>query len=383
MASHSILPPSSAGIWGKPDGCPGWVTMALMYPELEDSPEAAEGTAAHELAAEAVELASRAQPLTTGVGDIAPNGVAYTEEMVEAAQDYAAHIQQIMRDAAVFGGPNLGIERKIHAPQVHADSWGTVDFFLYDHNQGVLYVYDYKFGHRHVDAFENYQLINYYAGIISELGIDGHADQHLTVEFGIFQPRAYKATGAWDFWRVTGSDLRGHINALTWGASQALGLDPSTKSGLHCRDCTARHACEAALRGGASLYHVAAKPVPAELDPQALGLQLKLVREAESMLGYLREGYEAQVEALTRQGKAVPGWAQQPKMGRKRWANVADAITIADACEVDIRKHDAVTPNQAIKLGLPEEIVASMIETPQVGISIVPDNGTQAKKVFT
>jgi len=50
---------------------------------------------------------------------------------------------------------------------------------------------------------------------------------------------------------------------------------------------------------------------------------------------------------------------------------------------VALAKPGAITPKQAIKAGLPKEIVASYSETPSGEIKLVASDATQIRKVFS
>lgn len=78
--AHAILAPSSAGCWVV---CPGARAIRQAFPEEGDTAAAMEGTAAHwvfeqMLAAKRVDAVS--------AGDVAPNGVEVTEEMIDGAE---------------------------------------------------------------------------------------------------------------------------------------------------------------------------------------------------------------------------------------------------------------------------------------------------------
>lgn len=385
--SHSIIPPSSAGIWGKPDGCTGWVLMSQTYPETEESPEAKEGTASHEVAAQMLEANARAclgaPKRDELVGTAASNGVIISEEMFDGAKEYADDVATVMRDRGVFGGPHLGIEKRIEAKRVHGLSFGTVDCFLYDQKRGDLFIWDYKFGREVVEAYENWQAINYAAGLIEELEINGVADQYTTVHIRIAQPRAFHRDGTIREWRVKASDMRAHFNTLNGNAHKALGPDAETRSGAHCKHCTARHACQAALSAGIRLYEASAKPVPVELSAEALSVQYAIVQRARKQLEYLETGFEEQIKGLIRGGANVQGYRVEEGLGRERWKSVEEVIALGDMLGHDLRKGGAVTPNQARKLGIDAAVIMAYSETPRTGLKVVPDNGNKAKSIFS
>lgn len=384
---HSILPPSSAGIWGKPDGCTGWVLMSQTYPETEESVEAREGTASHEIGADIITDAktNRVQRHTAKdwVGITASNGVVFTEEMFDGALEYADDVIKVMRRTGTFG-PNLRVEQRVEIPRVHEINWGTPDCSIYHKLGNALYVWDYKFGFEAVEAFENWQAIDYVAGLLDELEINGHLDQETKVHIRIAQPRAHHRDGTIREWVILAIDLRAHINILHGNAHEALGPNAKFRTGSHCKHCPGRHACEPALKAGLGMYEAVAKPVPVELSPEALGVQLAIVIRARKQLEYLESGFEEQVKSLTRSGVLIPGWIVEQRIGREKWDKpISEVIALGDMLDFNLRKpEDAITPNQAKKLGVDEAVITAYSTKPRTGLIVVSDNGNKAKQVF-
>jgi hypothetical protein len=361
--------------------------MAQCYPETEETPEAAEGTASHEIAAQLIQDAARGfngGKWADWEGKTAPNGVVYTEEMFDGAKLYADDVAMIMRERSVFGGPSLGVEQRLEAPRIHELSFGTCDCFLFDRKTGELFIWDYKFGYELVEAFENWQSINYAAGIFDQFGVNGLEDQITTVRIRIAQPRAFHREGPIREWKVKGSDLRGYFNQLHAGAHKALGPNAECNTGPHCKHCPGRHACEAAITAGARLFEAASKPVPVELSDAALGVQLSLVKRARKHLEYLESGFEEQVAGRMRAGALIPGWGREDTYGRDKWDKpFEEVIAMGEMFGQDLRKKEPITPKQAIKLGVDEAVIKAYSSQPRTGVKIVPDNGNKAKQVFS
>lgn len=356
--------------------CAGSVLLQAMFPQQE-SEEQREGTAAHELGElmlSSIKRGLRDWPKREEcVGASATNGCVWDEEMYEAAELYATVIQA---DAG-----ELRIEQRVTMPQIHPQwSYGTLDALRY--GEGVLRIYDYKYGRREVPA-DSDQLKQYALGAMNLLGIDGYAEQSLQVELVIVQPRCYSREGPVRRHRVLASDLRGDWNRLSAAAHAAVNGGDCT-TGDHCKDCTGRHACPAALQAGASLFEAAAKPVPHELSPHALGVQYALITRALRQLEYLQDAFGARIEATVREGQAVPGWAVNPSMGRLNWIKPqAEVYALGALFGVDLRQDKPVTPTQAKKLGIDEAVISQYAGKSQTGVKIEPDTTNKALKVFT
>ena len=378
---HSIIPASSAGIWGKPDGCTGWVTMSNLYPDTEESDSSIEGSAAHEIGSALISAARGGFSL--GPEDFldhtASNGVIMNQEMFDAAVIYAEDVIKTFTDSAY-----VGVEERLTAKRIHELAFGTIDSYVFDRENLQLYLWDFKYGFECVEVYENWQLIDYTAGIIEKHKIDGLEDQHITVHLRVIQPRAYHHNGVIREWKTKLSDLRGHINVLRSNAHESLGRNPVTRSGPHCKHCSARHACKAALSGGLSLYEVVSKPTPNELTPDALGVQLTIIKRAKKQLEYLESGFEEQVKSLIRSGKNIPGWMVEQGYGIEKWNKpIEEIINLGKLLNTDFSKPSAViTPKQARKKGVDDSLISAFSETPRTGIKIVLDNCNKAKQVF-
>lgn len=387
MSTHSIIAMSAAGIWGSPNGCTMYPTMNAAYPE-EATEESREGDATHELAARMIESAAVANlqfpTRETTVDTVASNGFVYSDEMYDGAKMYADDVAEVMRTEGVFGGEFLGIEARVEAPSIHDLSFGTTDCYLFSVRKMRLYVWDFKFGYEVVEAFENRQAINYVAGILEKLKINGIEDQNITVEIRICQPRAFHRDGTIRKWVVRASDLRGYFNQLHAGAHKSLSADATAHSGKHCKHCPGRHVCEAALAGGVSLYEASIKSTPLNISPEALAVLYTIVKRARKQLEALETGYEESIKNMIRSGKPVPGLLVETGQGRERWAkSIDEVVALGDMLGKDLRKPGVITPNQARNLGIDGAVISAYSETPATGFKVVPDDGAKARFVFS
>lgn len=379
MSAHAALMPSAAGRWVR---CPGSVAMEQRYPDDVESVKAREGTAAHWACAEL--LAGQA----IAVGQVAPNGVVLDDEMIDGAQLYFDALMTARGPnvdmLAVGVGGTIHVEQRIDIPYVHAQNWGTPDAWFYDKAAGVLYVCDYKFGHGFVEVFENWQLIDYACGILDALGIDGAADQHIDVVMTIVQPRSYHKDGPVRTWRVKACDLRPYFNRLQVAAAAALEPGAPCRISAECKHCNARHACEALQRAALDAVDLSTTSSPVELPPDALGQELRTLQRAAALLAARISGMEEVALSTIRRGALVPGFKIEHGKGRKRWNKpVEQVVVMAKLMNVDVAKSlEAITPAQAIKAGLPADLVDMFSETPTGAAKIVADDGTLARRVF-
>lgn len=361
---HSRIAPSSAGLWVY---CPGSVQMQERYPESEDSQASKEGDASH-WAAEQILLEG-----AVVIGQAAPNGVILNDDMINNAGVFTGDILSTMPPST------LCVESRVEAPSVHAESWGSPDCWAYNDKTRTLYIWDYKYGYGLVEAFENWQAINYLAGIIDRLAVP---DYRIKVRMTIIQPRAPHPDGSIRRWVFNAEELRPYVNQLHSAAHEALGDDPSIKSGAHCRHCTARHACSAAHRAAMLAVDVTDRAEPHELSDAAIGTQITVLRRAFKAIEYRLTALETQAESKIRAGKVIPGWClDRGAAGRLAWTKPdGEVLALGGLLGIELAK--PMTPTQARGAGLPADIIDAYATRSVGSLKLTKASTTLAAKIF-
>lgn len=358
--------------------------MAARFPDTE-SPAADEGRAAHWLATIMLNAATKGglgfPAIDLTVGSQAPNGTIISREIYDGARDFHDAVAPLMRQAFVFGGPDLGIERTVAAPTyIHPESHGRVDFFLYDRGRMKLHIWDLKFGKTRESAFENWQLIAYAAGCVEELYI---TNPDVTISLNIFQPRGYWHTGAPDTWEVKLERLLHYIHIAEAGARAAYEPGAPVRSGDHCYYCPARTDCPAAVEAGLRYIEATTENVPLNLTLAQQAVLLRQVRRAMRHLKSLQTGLEEVVTVAARSGTLIPGFRLESKTGRLAWSRPdAEVLCLGEMLGVNLSEPGLVTPTQAKTLGIDSAIVDAMSTRQPGGVVLVEDDGTQARKAF-
>jgi hypothetical protein len=378
-AAHAFLAPSAAARWVV---CPGSALMESRFPEQGDKAAAEEGTAAHWVFAQLLDGWAGDQLLADGKTE---SGHPVTREMVEAATILVDDVRATV--AAALGPVTPVIEQRVAIPRVHAANWGTPDVRLWvpDPFTGTitLYVWDFKYGHKHVDAFENYQLIDYAAGILDERR--DVPEDRITVVFRVVQPRSYHRDGPVREWRVRAPDLAGYVFRLQGAADEATQPTPVCNPQPDaCENCNARHACEALQRAAYRGMDIARQAQADALSPAALGLELRYLKDASKLMEARLTGLEAQAESLIRQAVIVPHWQFKAAGSRKVWNKpTAEVLALGDMLGLKLAKEpEPVTPTQALAAGFPASLLGAYAFTPPGAMKLAPDDGSDARKVF-
>ena len=367
--SHSIIAPSSAFRWVP---CPGSVLLEACFPN-EKTEASTEGDLAHEVAAEMLRTCLK---MGTRPADHRSHFGEHSDETFDGVALYVEDVLRVARSTHTFV---VHIEEPVKCHRVHAESFGTPDAWLFDVASKTLHVWDFKFGRLKVEAFENWQLVNYIAGILDEVG----DDRLVKVEIAIVQPRNYEPGAPVRRWSTAVGALCDMFADLRTSAEDALGDAPTVATGPHCRYCRGRHDCEAARRVALVEFEHHGEPLPQGMTLEQLGRELELLERAAEAVAYRKTGVEAALEAAIRKGDPVPGWTLKEGRGSTVWTvDVETLAVLGNTHGVTLTTPKALTPNQATKAGLPADVVATMTERKPGKLALAREELTEARRVF-
>ncbi len=350
--------------------CAGSRALEAAYPG-DATQDSIEGDAAHWAMAELL------HGRDIDVGLVAANGVTLNVEMVEAAEMAAEHIKA--RPCGVGD-----IEVSIPEGPLHPLNYGTPDHGVVN-LMGHIFVDDFKYGRGLISEFRNWQLINYVALIAHKRGLLQFPNLQVTMT--IIQPRCYHRRGPIRSVTTTlgemasqFDELRAAFNAAMHPNAQVIASDPD-----QCRNCSGRHVCEASLQAAQLAVPVAYESTPLVLSPAALSKELRILRRAEKQIKLRREGIEEATLAELRRGKPVPYFRVEHTAGRKVFredAKETGLLDVAAAYNVTLTKDALITPLQAIKAGMPKEVIELYSHNPGGAAELVEDDGTFAANIF-
>jgi hypothetical protein len=351
--------------------CHGSLALSRSVPDVT-SDEAREGDVAHKVAMRA----AMGEDVTQLFGVMLVEGVRVTAEMIKGGEMYAEALEGFK------GNPEQTIPiRRIHTTKCY----GTPDFWQYAANTKTLRITDYKFGHLYVEVFENWQLMAYAAGIIDMLVVEaGVLEFETIVEFMIVQPRCYSADTPVRTWTTTAQNLWAYINQAHAAVEDALGPDPKTKAGTHCLFCPARPMCKTAHVASTAILQYSGTVEAMAQNGHEVGLRLALINDALTMLKAVQTGLEEQALSMLRNGKVVPFFGVGYSKPRETWAKpVAEVAALGALTGKTLTKIDyAVTPKQAVALGVPRAIVDKYAYTPNGAARLERNTLTDTAKIF-
>lgn len=355
--------------------------MTALYPELPgitNDKVREEGVAGHWVS----HMMGQGYVVQEGIK--APNGVEVDDEMLDGAVLYLADLRERSQGHPVY------MEMTLPAPWIHEQCGGTSDAWSWNPVTRKLTVWDYKYGFRFVDAFENPQPVIYVSSILDYLDkigviqLDGHHEQEITVDIVIVQPRSYGA-GVVRNWKVKVAMLRPIWNSLRAAAHDVVSSDPVLRAGDHCNDCSARHACPAAQRASLVALDIAARAIPNDLTAAQAGDALRRLKAADQALKSMITGLEQQVLYSIQQGEQNPHWSLGYGNTKTVYTEDGEAqiLALADVLGVDIAKpRHAKTPLQ-VKALMDPALVDRFITTRPGGRKLIPFTERSLRKALS
>lgn len=348
---------SSAGLWSK---CPGSAKLSQSYAiDAEPSEARKEGTAAHKV----IELMASGAEVKDGM--LTDEGYPIDETMIEGAQLFFETV-----------GSGAMHETTVKCDVVLEGLTARPDAFRHDQKTNTLYIWDYKYGHSFVDAFENAQML---------VEASAFMDKGLSkVVMTIVQPRCYHAEQVRS-WELDWAEyVSVWLPILQDAAKESQQDDPSVETGNHCAMCPARHACKALQQVAATAVDLSMSASGAELRGDQLGTELRILEEALARIEARISGLSEQCINEIEQGRPVLGYELKQSYGHTDWTIDRDkVISIGDVLGIDLRKPPApVSPSQARKLGFDEKTLEGITQRPFRGVKLKPVNFKKMKGVF-
>ena len=338
--------------------CPGSRALEELYPVTEESPAVKEGIAAHWVAVQML-LGNH------NMGLCAPNGEPITKEMLEGAELYWD---------AVGGNDLLHIELPVDISNIFEGLRGTPDAWRTKDRH--LYIWDYKFGHSYIEVFENWQLLEYAAGIgQKDIPIDN-------ITMTIVQPRCYTSEGQVRSWTISTSQMLEYIGILQSAELLASKTNAPQRPSSQCNHCSGRHACQTLQQVALTAVDVTMDNSPWELSPLSTGNELRYLKRAAALLDSRITGLSEQARSMITRGEFVPGFKLESSAGREKWLRQAEEIiTLGELMGYDLAKPlEPITPAQARKLGMDNGLLEEYSQRTPGALKLVESK--DGRKIF-
>lgn len=299
----------------------------------------------------------------------------YTDEMIECATMYVEAVRSSVPD---YDHSSIETEEAVGLEFLGMRD-GRLDASYCDGK--TLTVWDYKFGHRRVHAYQNYQLLAY------ALGKHRAGWTFDSVTLVVVQPRCFDGYGPVSEWTIPVSELLTYSNRFTLAVAASTSKGAETHSGSHCLYCETRHMCSAAKNSAGSAIDYVMLHGVARMTDDALAAELKLLTRGYEAVKLSLEAAQAEATARITQGQTVPGWCIETGTGNRAWtAPPSDIAILGDMIGIDMRKPDVISPTAAIaslkKRGLDESVISSYIKRANTSPRLKPVDTQSTMKLF-
>lgn len=380
MSWKDSLPASRAQ---KRYSCPGSHYLESLYPQ-ETSASAEEGIQAHKIAAKILayerficcdpsELSDKYELLD--LPDI-------STEMSEAILLY---VNDVRREFPKGFTLYTGIEEKFfeHGGVTNI-STSIIDFFLIREcgDDRQVLIWDFKYGHKNIEAFENWQLLNYAAAIVNTV-LNKMADyKKTTFILKIIQPRVFNGDKI-KIWELDEKDLLKYCEDVVGREMLSLTDNAPRFVSEECFTCRARHACPTLREASLNSIAISSGHSPYSLPAEEVGQELKILEHSKQVLDARINGLKQQALQYLKQGKRVNFYELQQAMSRLSWdASPQKLKGLEQLTGVSLLKQDFITPKQAIASGMPIDVVLKYASRKPGEIKIIPQSESQLIKIF-
>lgn len=341
--------------------CNGFMRLGGIEPFNPSTEVTDEGNAAHWLCEQ---VYKGANPVDL-IGQKAFNGVFITDEMVEYCRSYIQLIQ--MGNCVVEYDTSHRNEDKWEV-RGRADCISRVD-------EHTIMVSDLKYGWRIVEPEMNWTLISH---AIAYRRYCGFTPTRFV--FRIYQPRPFHPQGPMRDWVISNIELDELEKQLV-----AVLNNPSATvcSGSQCYRCKSLSQCPAAQIATMNAVDVANMAFDSEMDDDKLSWMLDNLKRASEVIKQSYEAYQDLALHRLKDGHRVRTYSIQPALGNTTWNEDVTPELLEALCDVDCTAKKLITPAQAKKLGVPEEIIEKCTHRPDNGFKLVHiDENKLATKYF-
>lgn len=357
---HARLSASAAERWMN---CAGSVKLAAEQPAPPTSFEAAQGTFAHDIAAECLTTGVRPNDSLGVPGAVEGHGIVCDQDMVDGVTLYVETCAKLCLEKRWI---ELSLTDALK--EWDDDLGGTADFATYSPAKRLLRVVDFKYGAgMFVSADDNKQLKVYALGAL--LAVNAPVD---TVEVYIVQPR-FEGAEPVRMQSFPAHDLMEFAGDIAYAAIATRLPEPPLTPGPWCKKtfCPNARMCPALER----MQHMLIKQefsavIP--FDPKTLASALDAIPLVEERIKAIKEFAYAQAVA----GRTVPGYKLVDKRPRRQWTDRIAVIAWAKQRAIEPFEEPVLKSPAQLEKGLKKsektELAAYTVSVSS-GTALVPE----------
>ena len=351
--------------------CYGYLSLQDLL-KMEAGQPAKDGTAVGELLSEMI----RQKTLKPNVGHSASNGVYFDDDM----WFYASRTYETLVESAK--GANIETEERID----WMTSSGITIRGQFDISYAVgdtLHIEDLKYGWGIVEVKENWQLIGYAIGQVNRL------QQHYgyvpaNICFKIHQPRPYHEDGSVREWTISIQTLGEYKTKIEQSLLAIAAGDKTLSTSKSCKYCEGVNVCPAFNRAWYNSVDVVLEEwQQGTLNNSDLKKQLELTERIEELIKIKKDSLVQLATMRLQQNQMIEGYQIAEKFGHRTWKSGVKASTIKLMSGKNVATESMLSPAQAEKMGVSDDIINKLTLRPSRGYDLVKgDTATQAAKIF-
>jgi hypothetical protein len=151
----------------------------------------------------------------------------------------------------------------------------------------------------------------------------------------------------------------------------------------HCYRCPSLSQCPAGQISSMNSVYVSRKAFDSHVNNEQLSFMLDETNRAIKMLEQSRNAYEELAKHRIKSGQVIPEYSMQSDLSKTQWKDGLNPEIVKALVGVDLSKKQLITPTQAKKMGINEEVVTALSERVNTGFKLVRvDEKKRAQKMF-
>lgn len=342
--------------------CNGSRLMGGFTPPVRDDTIRNEGNAADWV----IQQVHSGQFTIEELGDRkAPNGVYITDTMIEYLEEYLR--------IASYGQIEVNTSHGTKIWEIN----GRADLVEYRETAKQLFISDFKYGWGIVEPENNWTLISHAISWIAK-----NPDKLVeTIIFTIYQPRPHHQISRVREWSITVEqldDLYKQLNETLSNPSDAINTGP------HCYKCPSLASCPASRLAQMNAVDASEMAFDDNLDNDELSFKLDHMKRAIEVLTQAQKAYIEIALDRVRSGQVIKNYSITNDLTNTVWKEYVTPEMIMTMTGKDVTKKALITPNQAKKAGVSEEVVKSFTERRNKGVKLERiDANAKAEKMFS
>lgn len=254
---------------------------------------------------------------------------------------------------------------------------GRADVIKHYPNVKTFFVADLKYGWSIVEPVNNWTLISHAIGFLQQ-NPDAEIENFV---FAIYQPRPYHRDGIYRTLEVNRKEFDILSNTLLTTLSN-LRTELITDVNV-CRKCPHFTSCPAARKANMNAIDVTEQLFDDTLSNDQLMIELTKLENAYDLIKGMKNSYVELAEYRLKNGQQIKGYGLEYQVSNTSWIDgvTPQALLMLTGEEYSVKK--LMTPTQAKREGLSEEVFTSLTERRKIGVRLTKlDVNDKATKLF-